>query len=123
MNAVVDRESYGTGELPQLSIELVNDTELPCLMNVGTSAQTFEITSGSDTWWRSTDCQTEPSDHVVQLEAGQRVTSAAPLVWDRTRSSVETCDSERQSALPGWYNLTVSIGGIEAVEPAQFTLR
>lgn len=123
VTAVVDKSSYGTGELPQLSIRLVNDTELPCLINVGTAAQTFEITSGSDTWWRSTDCQTEPSDQVVQLDAGQTVTSAAPLVWDRTRSSVDTCDDDRQKALPGWYNLSVSIGGIGSVEPASFTIR
>ncbi|MFI8633349.1 hypothetical protein ACIGEP_12210 [Microbacterium sp. NPDC077663] len=123
VTAVVDKSSYGTGQLPQLSIRLVNDTELPCLINVGTAAQTFEITSGSDTWWRSTDCQTEPSDQVVQLDAGQTVTSAAPLVWDRTRSSVDTCDGDRQKALPGWYNLSVSIGGIGSVEPASFTIR
>lgn len=123
VTAVVDKGSYGTGELPELSIRLVNDTDLPCLINVGTAAQTFEITSGSDTWWRSTDCQTEPSDQVVQLDAGQTVTSAAPLVWDRTRSSVDTCDGDRQKALPGWYNLSVSIGGIGSVEPAAFTIR
>lgn len=123
VSAVVDKSSYGTGELPQLSIRLVNDTDLPCLINVGTAAQTFEITSGSDTWWRSTDCQTEPSDQVVTLDAGQTVTSAAPIVWDRTRSSVDTCDGDRQKALPGWYNLAVSIGGIGSVEPASFTIR
>lgn len=123
VSAVVDRSSYGTGELPQLSIRLVNDTDLPCLINVGTAAQTFEITSGSDTWWRSTDCQSEPSDQVVQLDAGQTVTSATPIVWDRTRSSVDTCDGDRQKALPGWYNLSVSIGGFGSVEPASFTIR
>lgn len=121
--AVADKGSYGTGELPNLSIRLTNDTEMPCVINVGTAAQTFEITSGSDTWWRSTDCQKEPSDQVVTLGARQTVASAAPIVWDRTRSSVDSCDGDRQKALPGWYNLTVSIGGIESVEPAQFTLR
>ncbi|MFS0866229.1 hypothetical protein AB3M83_02705 [Microbacterium sp. 179-B 1A2 NHS] len=123
VTAVADKGAYGTGEMPQLSIRLVNDTEFPCLINVGTAAQTFEITSGSDTWWRSTDCQEDSSDQVVQLEGGQAVASAAPIVWDRTRSAVDTCKGKRQSALPGWYNLTVSIGGIESVEPAQFTLR
>lgn len=123
VTAVADKGSYDPGELPQLSIRLVNDTEFPCLINVGTAAQAFEITSGSDTWWRSTDCQEDSSDQVVQLDGGQRVASSAPLVWDRTRSAVDTCDAKRQSALPGWYNLAVSIGGIEAAEPASFTLR
>ncbi|MDJ1113833.1 hypothetical protein [Microbacterium dauci] len=123
VTAKVDKGSYGTDQFPHLSIQLVNDTEFPCLINVGTTAQTFEITSGSDVWWRSTDCQSEPSDQVVQLGAGQTVSSSTPLVWDRTRSSVDTCEGSRQNALPGWYNLTVSIGGIESVEPAQFTIR
>ncbi|WP_231916520.1 hypothetical protein [Microbacterium sp. LKL04] len=123
VTAGVDKGSYGTGELPKLSITLVNDTDQPCLINVGTAAQAFEITSGSDTWWRSTDCQTEPSDQVVQLDAGKTVASASPIVWDRTRSSVDTCDGDRQKALPGWYNLSVSIGGIGSAEPASFTLR
>ncbi|CAL4858674.1 hypothetical protein MMM2322_00310 [Microbacterium sp. MM2322] len=123
VTATTDKSSYGTGELPKLSITLVNDTDLPCLINVGTAAQTFEITSGSDTWWRSTDCQSEPSDQIVQLDAGKTVTSATPIVWDRTRSAVDTCDGDRQKALPGWYNLAVTIGGIGSVEPASFTLR
>jgi len=123
VTADVDKSSYGTGELPKLSITLVNDTDQPCLINVGTAAQTFEITSGSDTWWRSTDCQTEPSDQVVQLDAGKTVTSASPIVWDRTRSSVDTCDADRQKALPGWYNLSVTIGGIGSAEPASFTIK
>lgn len=123
VTANVDKTSYGAGEMPKLSITLVNDTEEPCLINVGTAAQTFEITSGTDTWWRSTDCQTEPSDQVVQLDAGKTVTSASPIVWDRTRSSVDTCDGDRQKALPGWYNLAVSIGGIGSAEPASFTIR
>ncbi len=121
--ATVDKSSYGTKELPKLSITLTNDAGMACLINVGTTSQRFEITSGSDTWWRSTDCQTEPSDQVVKIEAGQKVSSATPLVWDRTRSSADSCDGKRQNALPGWYNLTVSVGGIESVEPAQFTLR
>ncbi|MEI2270033.1 hypothetical protein OHB93_11990 [Microbacterium sp. No. 7] len=123
VTATTDKTSYGTGELPKLSITLVNDTDQPCLINVGTAAQTFEITSGTDTWWRSTDCQTEPSDQIVQLDAGKTVKSSAPIVWDRTRSAVDTCDGDRQKALPGWYNLAVTIGGIGSAEPASFTLR
>ncbi|WP_255209196.1 hypothetical protein [Microbacterium oleivorans] len=123
VTATTDKSSYGTGELPNLSITLVNDTDSPCLINVGTAAQTFEVTSGSDTWWRSTDCQTKPSDQIVTLDAGKTVKSAAPIVWDRTRSSVDTCDGDRQKALPGWYNLSVTIGGIGSAEPASFTLR
>lgn len=123
MLAVTDRESYGAGELPKLSITLSNDTDTPCLINVGTATQAFVISSGSDTWWRSTDCQSESSDQVVQLAAGQTVSSITPLEWDRTRSAVDTCATARPQARAGYFHLSVSIGGIEAADTRAFELR
>lgn len=123
VQAVTDQESYGSGQLPQLSITMSNDSAVPCLINVGTATQRFEITSGSDTWWRSTDCQAESSDQVVQLAAGQTVSSVTPLPWDRTRSSVDTCGSSRPQAPSGYFHLSVSIGGIEAADTKMFQLR
>ena len=61
------RQTYATGQNPLLSIKLTNNGTTDCTLNVGTSTQVFTITSGGDTWWRSTDCQTEPSDMVVLL--------------------------------------------------------
>lgn len=122
VTAVTDQASYGAGEKPRLSIELENVGDLACAMNVGTAAQSFTISSGTDVWWRSTDCQTEPSDLIVQLEPGKKVTSAEPLVWDRTRSSVTSCDDDRPAALAGYYNLLVTVGGIDS-EERQFRLR
>lgn len=122
VTAVMDKESYGSGQDPELSITLTNEGDAPCVMNVGTSAQTFTIESGSDVWWRSTDCQKNPSDQVVQLDPGSSVSSSAPIVWDRTRSSTSTCDEDRAAARPGYYNLTVSVAGIDS-EARQFVLR
>ena len=125
VEALTDKGEYGQGENPQLSIRLTNTSTNPCTMNVGTSAQSFTITSGSDVWWRSTDCQSEPSDMNVTLAAGQQVTSAAPLTWDRTRSSVSSCGGERPFAPGGGatYHLSVSIGGIPSTGTASFILR
>ncbi|WP_197462671.1 hypothetical protein [Microbacterium sp. T32] len=125
VEALTDKTEYGQGENPQLSIRLTNTSANPCTMNVGTSAQSFTVTSGSDVWWRSTDCQSEPSDMVVTLAAGQQVTSAAPLTWDRTRSSVSSCQGERPFAPGGGatYHLSVSIGGIPSAGTAAFILR
>lgn len=119
---VTDQDAYDPGQNPQLSITLTNNGAADCTLNVGTSAQSFTIMSGSDVWWRSTDCQTEPSDQIVQLEPGKTVTSAEPLVWDRTRSSVTSCDDDRPAALAGYYNLVVTVGGIDS-EERQFRLR
>jgi len=123
VEAVTDKTEYAAGEIPQLSIALTNTGAADCTINVGTSAQSFTITSGSDVWWRSTDCQTEPSDMVVTLAAGQTVQSATPLPWDRTRSSVSSCDSpDRQRATGGTYHLAVSIGGVDSAQTKQFIL-
>ena len=125
VEALTDAESYGTGQNPQLSIRLSNQGETDCTLNVGTSGQVFTITSGDDVWWRSTDCQSEPSDMVVLLAAGQSVTSAAPLTWDRTRSSVESCNDPGRQAAPGGgasYYLNVEIGGIASTQPTLFLL-
>jgi cytoskeletal protein RodZ len=122
---VSDQDTYAPGQNPQLSITLTNNGGTDCTLNVGTSAQAFTIVSGSDVWWRSTDCQTEPSDMIVLLAAGQSVSSAAPLVWDRTRSAVGSCgDSGRQSAPGGGasYHLSVEIGGIASTNSKQILL-
>lgn len=122
VSAVTDKQSYAAGEKPKLSIHLVNEGDEECVINVGTAAQAFVVASGTDTWWRSTDCQKKPSDQIVKLEPGRVVESVSPLQWDRTRSSVDTCEGDRPSAQPGYYNLTVTVGGIES-DPRQFRLR
>lgn len=121
--AVTDKDTYAAGEAPKLSITLSNESDAPCLINVGTATQAFEISSGSDVWWRSTDCQSDSSDQVVQLDAGQTVSSVTPLEWDRTRSSVDTCSGDRPSAPAGYFHLSVSIGGIQAADTKAFALQ
>ncbi|MGF2950015.1 hypothetical protein [Microbacterium alcoholitolerans] len=123
--AVTDADTYAAGELPQLSIELTNNGP-DCTMNVGSSTQKFTVTSGSDEWWRSTDCQTEPSDTIVTLEAGKTVSSATPVIWDRTRSSVDTCDEKNRPRAPGGgasYHVAVEIGGFKSGTSKQIILR
>ncbi|MEJ1088724.1 hypothetical protein WDU99_10385 [Microbacterium sp. Mu-80] len=124
--AHTDADTYAAGDDPQLSITLTNTGEQDCTMNVGSSTQKFTVTSGSDVWWRSTDCQTEPSDMIVTLQAGKSVTSATPVVWDRTRSSVDTCDDESRPRAPGGgasYHVKVAIGGFESATSKQIILR
>lgn len=125
VKAATDKEAYATGQNPKLSIRLTNHGTTDCTLNVGTSTQVFTITSGSDTWWRSTDCQSKPSDMVVLLAAGQTVSSAAPLVWDRTRSAVGTCSDPHRPRAPGGgasYHLSVEVGGISSDDTAQILL-
>ncbi|MDN3497095.1 hypothetical protein QL996_14225 [Planococcus sp. APC 4015] len=125
VEGLTDQDSYGSGQNPQLSIRLTNNGTADCTMNVGTTTQVFTLTSGDDVWWRSTDCQTEPSDMLVLLAAGQSVTSAAPLTWDRTRSAVGSCDAPDRATAPGGgasYHLAVEIGGISSSQSKQLLL-
>lgn len=122
VSALTDKGVYRSGEKPKLSISVVNNGDVDCVIDVGTATQSFVIVSGPDTWWRSTDCQKSSNEQVVTLKPGRAVTSVTPLEWDRTRSSADTCGSERPAAGAGWYNLIVEIGGIES-EARQFEIR
>jgi hypothetical protein len=85
----------------------------------------FTVSSGDDVWWRSTDCQQNPSSMIATLAAGATVTSKVPVVWDRTRSSVDTCAQEKRPRAPGGgssYHVSVEIGGFPAATTAQILL-
>lgn len=122
---LTDATTYSAGEMPRMQIELTNTGLSDCTMNVGTSTQVFTVTSGQDVWWRSTDCQVEPSDMVVTLKAGETVTNAEPVVWNRTRSSPNTCQSENRPLAPGGgasYHVSVEIGGFSSESTKQIML-
>ena len=116
VETVTDADTYAAGQNPQVSIKLTNQGAVDCTLNVGTTTQIFTITSGNDVWWRSTDCQSEPSDMIVTLAAGQTVASAAPLTWDRTRFRLDV--RHRQPACRSGgrcsYHVSVEIGGFSA---------
>lgn len=123
--AVTDADTYGAGVLPKLSISLTNKSTTDCTMDVGSTTQTFTVMSGSDVWWRSTDCQENPSSMIVTLKAGTTVTSKDPVTWDRTRSSVETCSQENRQRAPGGgasYHVEVAIGGFTGLTTKQILL-
>jgi hypothetical protein len=125
VEAITDQSAYDPGDNPELALSVTNTGTVACDLNAGTSTQVFTITSGADVYWTSTDCQTDPADAEVTLEPGVAVSTKTPVVWDRTRSSPETCEITDREAVPGEgasYYLTVSVGGIESATPTQFLL-
>ncbi|MFF2271558.1 hypothetical protein ACFVTX_04760 [Agromyces sp. NPDC058136] len=124
VEAITDKSSYGAGEQPQLSVTITNTGKNVCVLNAGTKAQVFTVTSGDEVYWTSTDCQTDAIDAEVSLTPGTPVSSSAPLVWDRTRSTPETCEGPREAVPAGGasYHLAVTVDGFESAAQKQFLL-
>jgi len=115
---ITDKTVYEAGEQPQLSVTITNTGKNVCVLNAGTAAQVFTIKSGDEQYWTSTDCQTDAVDAEVSLKPGTPVSSAAPIVWDRTRSTPDTCAGAREAVPAGGasYHLSVSVDGYESAD-------
>ncbi len=120
---IADRESYAAGELPQLSLRVENIGAASCEAQLGTAGMSFKVTSGSDEVWRSTDCQINADTRAVILEPGTPL-QTEPIVWDRTRSSPETCDIGRDpvDADGATYHLQVAAAGVPGNGTSPFLL-
>lgn len=120
---VLDSVDYQAGVLPNLSLTIQNTSKTACFYNVGTAAQQLTITSGAETYWVSTDCQSEKSDTLAILEPGV-VYPSAPLAWERQRSAPDTCSGERPPvpAEGASYYLTTKVGEVSSKSSAQFLL-
>lgn len=108
---ITDAASYAAGVQPQLSMSITNSGASACTFDVGTDAQVYLITSGSDQIWSSKDCQTAPAANKQVLQPGKAL-STTPFAWDRTRSSPTTCTGTRPEVTAGGasYHLAVEVG-------------
>lgn len=126
VTAVTTKERYASDEDAGFLIKLHNAGNVDCIINVGTAAQSFAVLQGEDTLWNSKDCQSEASEQVVLLAAGETVQSSAPLMWDKTKSDPEKCGAnDKREEVPASgtsYNLRVSIGGVSSSNNALFEL-
>lgn len=123
LEAIVDKTSYPAGVNPMISMRITNTGTAACTMNLGSTQQELKITSGSETYWDSKDCQTGAVDTPTVLKPGQALTTPA-IAWDRTRSSTTTCSASRPSVPAGGasYHLTVKLGDVVSKDTAQFLL-
>lgn len=123
LTPVTDKESYQAGEVPMISMKIVNSGATACTFDVGTGAQLYSIVSGSDPIWNSRDCQQDPQELEKVLEPGVELTTT-PFAWDRTRSSADTCDADRPEVTAGGatYRLSVSLGEAKSAGDVAFLL-
>ncbi|MEB4614398.1 hypothetical protein [Leucobacter sp. M11] len=120
---ITDQQSYASGEQPQFSLSVELTADEPCTIDLGTEGMVFRVLSGTEQYWISTDCQTSPDSRPVILQPGEALTTE-PFSWERTRSSPDTCSSERDPVPDGGvsYHLTATAGGVESRATAQFIL-
>jgi len=121
---ITDAPNYAADQMPKLSVSITNTGSNACKLNAGTSQQVFTITSGTEVYWKSTDCQSDKVDAEVLLQPGKTISSQTPISWDRTRSDPATCQSPRDPVPAGGasYHLATSVGGIESADTKQFIL-
>jgi hypothetical protein len=125
VEAITDASHYAPGEKPQLSLRVTNTGAVDCTLNAGTSTQVFTISSGSDVYWKSTDCQVDAGDAVVTLKPGKPLSSSTPISWERVRSAPDTCKDDTRPKAPAGgasYNLSVAVGGVASAVAKQFIL-
>lgn len=119
-----DTTTYPAGALPQLSFSLTNKGGAACSLDVGTATQSYTVTSGSETYWVSTDCQTGASNTPTVINPGATL-SSTPIPWDRTRSAKNTCSTPNRTPVPAGgasYHLAVGVGGFSSADSTQFIL-
>jgi hypothetical protein len=120
---IMDSANYGPEDQPMMSLSVENTGDEECSADLGTAGMLFEITSGTDQIWRSSDCQANPDHRAVILPPGEPlVTEGIP--WNRERSSPETCELEREPVPGGGasYHLRVTAAGVQSAGTAQFQL-
>lgn len=124
LEPVTDMTTYSAGANPLISLKITNTSPVACTLNVGSTVQELRITSGSELFWSSKDCQKSPVDAPTILQPNVPQ-STTPISWDRTRSSKDTCDATtRKQVTAGGasYHLTVIVGDITSPTTAQFIL-
>ncbi|MEE9098112.1 hypothetical protein [Pseudarthrobacter phenanthrenivorans] len=107
--ASTDKQAYGPGENPMLTLTVTNGGTVPCEVNIGTSQMEFLVTSGSDRIFSSKDCQASSEDLVKVIAPGASETANFP--WSRNRS---TDGCKAVAAAPGgggaYYIFTAKLG-------------
>lgn len=109
---------------PKFWFVITNTSDRPCYFNVGSRAQRFVVTSGSETIWTNSQCLGATSNYRMLLQPGVATTST-PISWGRVRSSASGCDaaSGQASAAGGGasYHLKVTLTTVESND-VQFIL-
>ncbi|MEN9750974.1 MAG: hypothetical protein RLZZ600_21 [Actinomycetota bacterium] len=123
--AMTDKTSYGSSDVPKLTMSITNSGATACQANVGSSQLMFQISSSSKIVWQSTDCQTDGTDFLMTLEPKQTVSTSPAIEWVKEVSAPETCKSASRTKVPtkgASYYLTAFVGTSKSAQSKRFIL-
>lgn len=114
-----DATAYGPAGPPKFVVTVYNTSGTACRAEIGSAVRTFSVSDATGAVvWRSTDCQTETSSQVYDIEPeGHQAMSST---WSRQRSQ-SGCPADQAKVEPGAY--TVNATWKDVAAPAvQFSI-
>ncbi len=103
--------TYGRGQLPQFTVDVVATGGPTCTFNVGASHIALVIRSGGERVWSSADCVQGAGDLVTDLQRG--VPTVLPISWNR-QPSAPGCRAQSGSVPDGIYTATAADGWLRS---------
>ena len=110
--------SYGPGQLPEFSVDVVSTSARTCAFNVGPRFLALVITADGKRVWSSADCVAGQGS--LQTDLARGVPTAVPLSWDR-ESSAPGCKVTSRPVITGSFAAAASDAGL-ASNSLTFTL-
>ena len=110
--------SYGPGQLPEFSVDVVSTSARTCAFNVGPRFLALVITADGKRVWSSADCVAGRGS--LQTDLARGVPTAVPLSWDR-ESSAPGCRVTSRQVTAGSFAAAASDAGL-ASNSLTFTL-
>jgi hypothetical protein len=112
------QDSYGRGQPPEFSVDVVSTLARICAVNVGPRFLGLVITEHGKRIWSSADCVAGQGSLLTGLARG--VPAILPLSWDRQTSSPR-CTLASREMPPGVFTAAAFDGSL-ASNPVTFTL-
>ena len=112
MAVETDAQTFAAGQNPQITMRIQNIGTADCTRNIGSDANTVEISSGGVLVWSSDDCQEPGTADLNTLEPDKVAT--LNVTWDRT-ASTGGCDNPAEAA-PGAYEVVGKNLGVDSEE-------
>jgi hypothetical protein len=110
--------SYGPGQMPEFSVDVVSTSARTCAFNVGPRFLALVITADGKRVWSSADCVAGQGS--LQTDLARGVPTAVPLFWDR-ESSAPGCKVTSRQVTAGSFAAAASDAGL-ASNSLTFTL-